>query len=90
MTDFSPAPPQTVGALDSGLAALCAIAAYYRVVADPIQLAQELALGDKPVAESEILRAANIAGLKARLIQTQSVKRLRAIPVPAIVKHEQH
>ncbi|ANP90177.1 type I secretion system permease/ATPase [Rhizobium leguminosarum] len=86
MSDSPPAPPSTVSALDSGLAALCAIAAYYRIVADPLQIAQELAMGDRPVAESELLRAANIVGLKARLIQTQTAKRLRSIPVPAIVK----
>ena len=33
--------------LDAGLRALCGIAAYYRIGADPVQLARELALGDR-------------------------------------------
>ena len=36
--------------LDRGLRALCGIAAYYRIGADPVQLHRELALGDRDVA----------------------------------------
>ena len=40
------APPLSEGMpLDRGLRALCGIAAYYRIGADPVQLARELALG---------------------------------------------
>ena len=40
------APPPGEGTpLDRGLRALCGIAAYYRIGADPVQLARELALG---------------------------------------------
>ena len=40
------APPLGEGTpLDRGLRALCGIAAYYRIGADPVQLARELALG---------------------------------------------
>ncbi len=40
------APPLSEGTpLDPGLRALCGIAAYYRIGADPVQLARELALG---------------------------------------------
>ena len=40
------APPLSEGTpLDRGLRALCGIAAYYRIGADPVQLARELALG---------------------------------------------
>jgi subfamily B ATP-binding cassette protein HlyB/CyaB len=33
--------------LDPGLRALCGIAAYYRIAADPVQLARELALTNR-------------------------------------------
>ena len=38
------APPTGV---DSGLHALCGIAAYYRVAADPVQIRRELVLHDR-------------------------------------------
>ena len=42
------APPLSDGRpLDGGLRALCGIAAYYRIGADPVQLARELALGPR-------------------------------------------
>ena len=42
------APPLSEGTpLDPGLRALCGVAAYYRIGADPVQLARELALGDR-------------------------------------------
>ena len=38
--------------LDAGLRALCGIAAYYRIGADPVHLARELALRDRAADES--------------------------------------
>jgi hypothetical protein len=50
------APPLSEGTpLDRGLRALCGIAAYYRIGADPVQLARELALGSRPVSEADLI-----------------------------------
>ncbi len=72
--------------LDSGLRALCGIAAFYRVAADPMQLAKELALGIIPAREADLVRAARLIGLKARIITRLDAKRAETIPVPAIVR----
>ena len=64
-----PAPPSgDATPLDRGLRALCAIAAYYRIGADPVQLHRELALGDRDADEFDLIRSAKQIGLKARLV----------------------
>ena len=73
-------------AIDSGLVALCAVAGYYRIVADPIQLAREFVLHERSAEHGDVLRAANRIGLKARVTVVRTEARLRAIPAPAIVK----
>jgi ATP-binding cassette, subfamily B, bacterial HlyB/CyaB len=72
--------------LDAGLRALCGIAAYYRVAADPGHLSRELALQDRPANENEIVRAALLIGLKAKLVVKLTAKRLASLPTPAIVR----
>ena len=72
--------------LDAGLRALCGIAAYYRIGADPVQLARELALGDREADESDLIRAARMVGLKARLVSKVTAERLATLPAPAIVR----
>jgi subfamily B ATP-binding cassette protein HlyB/CyaB len=72
--------------LDAGLRALCGIAAYYRVAADPEHLARELALQDRPADENEIVRAAMLIGMKAKLVVKVTAKRLATLPTPAIVR----
>ena len=86
MNDIPSVPPAPVGLVDSGLVALCAVAGYYRIVADPVQLAKELVLDDRVSAYADLLRAANRTGLKARVTEVRTEKRLRAIPAPAIAK----
>ena len=66
--------------LDAGLRALCGIAAYYRIGADPVQLARELALGDREADEFDLIRAARIIGLKARLVDKVTAERLATLP----------
>jgi subfamily B ATP-binding cassette protein HlyB/CyaB len=61
------------------------IAGYYRIAADPAQLAHELALGARPADVEDIVRGANHLGLKARILRDVSAKRLGALPLPAIV-----
>lgn len=70
--------------LDPGLRALCGIAAYYRIAADPVQLARELALTGRAADESDLVRAARMVGLKARLVGKVTAERLATLPVPAI------
>lgn len=69
--------------LDTGLAALCAIAGYYRIAARPETLGRELALEDA-AGQPEILRAARTLGLKARVITVSNERRLRTLPTPSI------
>ena len=54
--------------LDPGLRALCGIAAYYRIGADPVQLQRELALGGRLTDEPDLIRAAQKIGMRARSI----------------------
>lgn len=70
---------------DSGLIALCGIASYYRIPADPKGLARELAL-DQAAGSFDILRAAKRTGLRARVVYEPTERRLAAAPVPAILK----
>ncbi len=76
--------------IDTGLRALCAIAAYYRIAADPGLLQRELALMGRQSDNGDIVRAAKLIGLKARIVEVSGAaklaRRLDAIPVPAIVK----
>lgn len=71
---------------DSGLRALCGIAAFYRIAADPSRLQHDLDLKGQPSQVLDIQRAAKLAGLKARVVHQVTEPRLRAMPVPAIVK----
>ena len=71
--------------VDPGLTALCGIASYYRIAADPFALARELALVG-PADAGDIARAAGLAGLRARIVEKPKASRLAHAPVPAIVK----
>jgi subfamily B ATP-binding cassette protein HlyB/CyaB len=71
--------------LDSGLRALCGIAGYFRIAADPELLAAELAL-TRPSEADDLIRAANRIGLRARLIPDADTDRLATIPPPAILR----
>ncbi len=85
MTLNSPA-DRNATLLDPGLRALCGIGAYYRIGADPAHLARELALGDREADEFDLIRAAQMIGMKARLISGASASRLGKVPTPAIVR----
>ena len=71
---------------DSGLCALCGIAAFYRIASDPLRLQHDLALKGRTSQAIDIQRAAKIIGLKARVVEKVTEHRLRAMPVPAIVE----
>ena len=72
--------------IDSGLRALSGIAAYYRIGADPLQLRRELALGERSADEFDLIRAAQMIGLKARLVTGADERRMGKVPTPAIVR----
>jgi len=78
--------PQPAQRLDSGLRALCGIAAFYHIAADPESLQRELALIGRCADDRDVLRAAKLIGLKARLIRRITQDRLRTVPVPAMVQ----
>ena len=66
------------------LAALCAIARFHQVAADPATLAHQLALsGADALGTSDLLRAAKHVGLQAKLSRT-TVDRLGLTPLPAL------
>jgi ATP-binding cassette, subfamily B, bacterial HlyB/CyaB len=73
----------------SGLVALCGIAAYYRIAADPAHLAKELALGDPEGSDQDLVRAARLIGLKARVVEKPSPKRLACAPAPALLRRKE-
>src|SRR5271157_3847257 len=75
-------------AAHTGLKALCGIAAYYRIAADPAHLVEELALQDAGVSDKDLVRAAKSIGLKARIIENPSAERLAGAPVPAILRRK--
>lgn len=67
-----------------GLAALCAIARFHHVSADPATLGHQLGLQpSQPVGTEDLLRAAKHIGLKAKLT-TSSAERLQLAPLPAL------
>jgi subfamily B ATP-binding cassette protein HlyB/CyaB len=71
---------------DTGLLSLCGIAAFYRIAADARHLARELALESRDAEARDVVRAAGLLGLKARIVGQVTPKRLATIPVPAIVQ----
>ncbi len=71
---------------DPGLAAISLIAGYYRVAADVAQLRHELALTGRLAGAEDLVRAARLLQLKARIIRGVAGKRLRPIPYPAILE----
>ena len=69
--------------VDSGLAALCAIAGYFRIAAQPATLARELAVTGTSGA-NDLLRAAKSLGLKARVVPVRDDSKLATLPAPSI------
>ena len=74
---------------DPGLRALCGIAAYFRIAADPAHLQRELAIIGRDAATDDLMRASRIIGLKARRAIRATEKQLAATPTPAIAKRRE-
>jgi subfamily B ATP-binding cassette protein HlyB/CyaB len=82
LTDTTAAPEK----LDTGLRALCAIAGFYRIPADPDQLAAELALQARSADATDLVRAAQRLGLKAKIVTSLGPERLAKMAAPAILR----
>ena len=72
--------------LDSGLRALCGVAAYYRIAVDPMMLQRKLALTSREADDTDLLRGIKFIGMKGRLVTRRNAARLVATPTPAIVR----
>src|SRR5271154_5744407 len=83
------AAPIPAPAVDSGLMGLSLIAGYYRIAADPAQLKHQLALIGRFANPEDLVRGANILGLKSRILRHVSAKRLGAVPYPALLRLRQ-
>ena len=69
-----------------GFQAVAMIARALGMEVSALQIAHQMALGKKPPDAGDLVRAAQMIGLKARIIKDPTAKRLRSIPVPAIVR----
>jgi subfamily B ATP-binding cassette protein HlyB/CyaB len=83
-TEAAAAPPAV--AIDSGLMGLALIAGYYRIAADPAQLKHQLAIIGRFAISDDIVRGANLLGLKSRILGRVSAQRLGSIPYPALMR----
>ncbi|KAB2849843.1 MAG: type I secretion system permease/ATPase [Hyphomicrobiaceae bacterium] len=81
----SPSPSPHATRADSGLLALAAIAGYYRIAADPFQMAHDMGLGERSCTPADIVRAAMRIGLKASVRRQRRWKDLLATPLPAVL-----
>ncbi|WP_431289165.1 type I secretion system permease/ATPase [Roseateles chitinivorans] len=78
-------PPANAPARVSPFAALCLIAAFHEIAAEPEALAHQLGLGpNDPVEPDDLLRAARLLGLKARRLDADAA-RLARVPLPAMI-----
>lgn len=79
-------PPQTDPIPNSGLWNLAAIAAHFRIAVNPEQIAHDLGIRGPQCHCEDIVRGAHRIGLKAKLLEGQTLSRLASIPLPAILR----
>ncbi len=73
--------------VDSGLTALCGIAAYFRIPAEVNALRRDLALGSGQTAgEDEVVRAARLLGLKAAVGKLAFPAGLETLTAPSLLQ----
>ena len=61
------------------------VAGFYRIGADPAQLTHKLAISGRTAGVEDLVRAAKLLGLKARIVRGANADRLARAPLPAIV-----
>src|SRR5262249_2729839 len=71
---------------DPALRCLSLVAGYFRILADPDALRHELALSDRAAASSDLVRAARLLGLKAKMVSRNDPAALRSLPSPAVLR----
>jgi len=76
---------QDRAAMDSGLAAIVLVARFHGVAVDPEGLRHQFTAANRPFSTDQILRAAKLLNLKARVLDSDWT-RLPATPTPAIVE----
>lgn len=82
----SAVPPTLSPPPSSDLIALCTVARYHQIAADPATLAHQLGLSaSTPIGTHELLRAAKHLGLKAKR-STTTPERLALTPLPALAR----
>src|SRR5271167_3303859 len=79
---------QPAPAVDSGLMGLALIAGYYRIAADPAQLKHQLALMGRFADSEDLVRGANVLGLRSRILRRVDAARLGAVPYPALLRRK--
>ncbi len=78
-------PPKPRCAAHPGLIAVSRIAGFHRIASDPVQLAHQLGLSGRIPLAGDLVRAARLAGLKARMQHGLGENRLQRVPTPAIL-----
>ncbi len=73
-------------AVDTGLVSLAMISSYYRIAADAMQLRHQLAISSRAANGEELVRAARLLGLKARIVRRAGRSRIGSVPLPAIIE----
>ena len=72
--------------INGGLKAVAQVALFHGVPTTVAELSHQLALGDTPPTTEDLARAAKLVGLKARIVRDPTARRLRRIPVPALIR----
>jgi len=68
----------------ASLLALCSIARFHQIAADPVTLAHQLGIASTDIVTTDdLLRAARHLGLKVKLSRS-SIDRLGMVPLPAL------
>ncbi|WP_238552413.1 peptidase domain-containing ABC transporter [Edwardsiella anguillarum] len=68
------------------MVALCTVSQFYNIASDPVFLIRELGLEAQGVVPGDIVRAAVMIKMKARVITGVTLKRIRKIPLPSLIQ----
>jgi ATP-binding cassette, subfamily B, bacterial HlyB/CyaB len=69
-----------------GFQAVAMVARSFGVEVTAAQISHQMAQGRTPPDGADLVRAAQLVGLKARLVSNPTAKRLQSVPTPAIVR----
>ncbi len=80
------ADPDAFPLFGGGFMAVAHVASQHGILASAAHLSNEAGLADNPPTATELARSAVRLGLRAKVIRDPNAKRLKAMPVPAIIK----